>query len=71
LRLEGVQLLQDNGRGELRLATPDGWATRGFFVLADHSGVLIRGLADDDEDLEELFHRVIGERDGSMARPTE
>jgi ABC-2 type transport system ATP-binding protein len=61
LRLEGVQLLADNGRGELRLRVPAGWAARAFFVLAANSGVVIRGLTRDDEDLEELFHRVIAE----------
>ncbi len=61
LRLEGVRVLHDNGRGELRVAVPPGWVTRGFFVLADHHGVLVRGLVADDEDLEELFHRVIEE----------
>jgi ABC-2 type transport system ATP-binding protein len=62
LRSEGVQVLDHNGRGELRLAVPASWTTRAFFVLADHHGVLIRGLERDDEDLEELFHRVIEER---------
>ncbi len=61
LRLEGATLLGDNGRGEVRLAVPAGWTTRAFFVLAEHQGVLIRGLQIDDEDLEELFHRVIEE----------
>lgn len=61
LRLEGVRILHDNGRGELRVVAPAGWSTRMFFVLADHNGVLLRGLQNDDEDLEELFHRVIGE----------
>ena len=61
LRLEGVRLLHDNGRGELSVAVPDGWTTRAFFVLADHHGVLIRGLEADDEDLEDLFHRVVKE----------
>jgi ABC-2 type transport system ATP-binding protein len=63
LRLEGAELLHDNGRGEIRLAVPPGWATRAFFVLADHHGVLVRGLQIDDEDLEELFHRVIDENE--------
>jgi ABC-2 type transport system ATP-binding protein len=63
LRLEGAQVLQDNGRGDLRLRVPTGWVTRAFFVLAANSGVLIRGLQRDDEDLEELFHRVIAEND--------
>ena len=61
LRLEGVEILQDNGRGELRVLVPPGWVTRAFFALADNHGVLLRGLQADDEDLEELFHRVIGE----------
>jgi ABC-2 type transport system ATP-binding protein len=66
LRLEGVDLVQDNGRGELRVRVPAGWVTRGFFVHAANCGVLLRGLQSDDEDLEELFHRVIAE-DGSSA----
>lgn len=61
LRLEGIQLLHDNGRGEVRVAVPPGWTTRAFFVLAENHGVLVRGLQSDDEDLEELFHRVIDE----------
>jgi ABC-2 type transport system ATP-binding protein len=59
LRLEGVQLLHDNGRGELRLSVPPDWVPRAFFVLADHHGVVIRGLQQDDETLEELFHRTV------------
>ena len=60
LRLEGVEVLHDNGRGELRVAVPKGWRTRSFFALADNHGILLRGLQADDEDLDELFHRVIG-----------
>jgi ABC-2 type transport system ATP-binding protein len=65
LRLEGVQVLHDNGRGELRVVVPPGWTTRAFFVLADHHGVVVRALQVDDEDLEELFHRVVAETDPS------
>lgn len=64
LRLEGVHVIQDNERGELRVAVPPDWVTRAFFVLADNHGVLLRGLQRDDENLEELFHRVITERTG-------
>jgi ABC-2 type transport system ATP-binding protein len=64
LRLEGARVMDDNGRGELRVAVPPGWQTRAFFALADNHGVLLRGLQRDDEELEELFHRVISERDG-------
>jgi ABC-2 type transport system ATP-binding protein len=59
LRLEGVQVLDNNGRGELSVAVPARWATRAFFALADNNGILLRGLQHDDEDLDELFHRVI------------
>jgi ABC-2 type transport system ATP-binding protein len=61
LRLEGARILHDNGRGEIRVAVPNGWVTRAFFALADNHQVLLRGLCRDDEDLEELFHRVIEE----------
>jgi ABC-2 type transport system ATP-binding protein len=61
LSLEGVQVLHDNGRGMLRVAAPAGWVTRAFFALADHSGCAVRALESDDEDLEELFHRVLKE----------
>ncbi len=67
LRLEGARVVNDNGRGELRVAVPPGWATRAFFAFAENHGVLLRGLQRDDEELEELLHRVIEEngRDGS------
>ena len=60
LQLEGVRVLADNGKGELRVAVPAGWTSRAFFALADNKGAVIRGLQSDDEDLEELFHRVVG-----------
>jgi ABC-2 type transport system ATP-binding protein len=71
LRLEGAELLDDNGRGELRVVVPPGWSPRAFFALAENHGVLLRGLAPDDEDLEELFHRVLAEEgnDGRGSRP--
>jgi ABC-2 type transport system ATP-binding protein len=62
LRLEGVQLVHDNGRGELEVDVPAGWVTRAFFALADNHGVVVRGLQRAEEGLEELFHRVIAER---------
>lgn len=61
LRLEGGRVIQDNGRGELRVATPPDFLTRAFFALAEVNGVTLRGLQRDDEDLEELFYRVIEE----------
>jgi ABC-2 type transport system ATP-binding protein len=61
LWLEGVRLVHDNGRGEYRVAVPNSWVTRAFFALADNHGVVLRGLQSDDEDLEELFYRVLSE----------
>lgn len=60
LALEGVQILANNGRGELRVAVPQGWANRTFFALADHHALALRSLSRDDESLEEMFHRLIG-----------
>src|SRR5262249_6861973 len=61
LRLEGAQILHDNGRGDYRVVVPSGWITRNFFALADNNGVVLRGMQRDDEDLEEMFHRVVSE----------
>jgi ABC-2 type transport system ATP-binding protein len=61
LRLEGANVIDDNGRGEVTVAVPPGWVTRIFFTLADHHGILLRGLQPDDEGLEDLFHRVLAE----------
>jgi ABC-2 type transport system ATP-binding protein len=59
LTLEGATVLSDNGRGEVRVITPEGWITRAFFALAEVQGAVVRSLVQDDEDLEELFHRVL------------
>jgi ABC-2 type transport system ATP-binding protein len=61
LRLEGVQVLHDNGRGEYRVQVPASWTNQAFFKLAQLHNVVVRGLQPDDEDLEEMFHRVIEE----------
>lgn len=61
LKLEGVSLILDNGKGDVRVVVPEGWSTRGFFLLAEHNGVTVRGLEPDHEDLEELFHRLLAE----------
>ena len=61
LRLEDVRTLHENGRGEYRVQVPANWTTQAFFKLAQVHQVVVRGLQADDEDLEELFHRVIAE----------
>jgi ABC-2 type transport system ATP-binding protein len=68
LVLEGVRVVEDNGRGRWRVAVPAGWVTRAFFALAVNHGVTVHGLARDDETLEELFQRALAEADGSEVR---
>jgi ABC-2 type transport system ATP-binding protein len=63
LVLEGVRIVEDNGKGRVRVVVPEGWPTRAFFALAHNHGVTIHGLSRDDESLEELFHRVLAEAD--------
>ncbi|MFO0808291.1 MAG: ABC transporter ATP-binding protein [Gemmataceae bacterium] len=62
IALEGVRVIANNGRGALTVEVPAGFVTRAFFSLADNHGIVLRGLMPDDESLEEMFHRVIGER---------
>jgi len=64
LRREGVTILHDNGRGNLRVSVPAEWPTRSFFALADRHDVVLRGLQRDDESLEELFYRLVGKQNG-------
>lgn len=59
LALEGVQILANNGRGELRVAVPRDWVNRTLFALAEHHGLVLRSLVRDDESLEEMFHRIV------------
>ncbi len=63
-----MRVLQDDG-GELRVLVPPAWTTRAFFALADNHGVLLRGLRPDDENLEELFQRVLNEAENGEATP--
>jgi ABC-2 type transport system ATP-binding protein len=57
---EGVTLLADNGQGDWRVAVPAGWMNIAFFKLAAIHDVTIRSLVRDDETLEELFLRTVG-----------
>jgi ABC-2 type transport system ATP-binding protein len=61
LRADGVRVLRHNARDEVSVTVPAGWTGRQFFQYADRRGVVLRGLVRDDEDLEELFHRALGE----------
>jgi ABC-2 type transport system ATP-binding protein len=60
LSAEGVTV-EANGRpDEAVVAVPAIWHTRRFFELASQRQVTLRDLSPLEEDLEELYHRVIG-----------
>jgi ABC-2 type transport system ATP-binding protein len=63
LALEGVTAVADNERGIWRITAPPGFVTRAFFALAASTGVTLTALAQDDESLTDLFHRVMSEAD--------
>jgi ABC-2 type transport system ATP-binding protein len=65
LQQHGVTILADDGEGEWRIAVPEGWKNLRFFHLACTSDALIRSLVPDDETLEELFLRTIGDAVGA------
>lgn len=65
LRGRGVNLLADNGHGELRVAVPAGWKNLAFFEMARTHSVVIRSLIPDDETLEELFLRTVSDATGA------
>jgi ABC-2 type transport system ATP-binding protein len=55
----GVEVLTDNGRGELRVVVPGKWSNWMFFKLAEANNVAVRAIVRDDETLEELFLRTM------------
>jgi ABC-2 type transport system ATP-binding protein len=61
LQNHAVQILEDNLRGRWRVQVPGGWVVRQFFELAQKQGVVLTGVQSDNENLEELFHRVLEE----------
>jgi len=62
LSAEGVTV-EANGRpDEAVVEVPATWTTRRFFELAGQREVTLRDLSPLEEDLEELYHRVIGRK---------
>jgi hypothetical protein len=45
--------------------TPGDWSVRRFFELSCQSDLTLREVAPQEEDLEELYHRVIGTQDSA------
>ena len=63
LRLEDVEVLEDNAQGDVLVQVPADWVTRAFFQLADNNDVILKGIRKDVEDLSQLFHRALAERE--------
>lgn len=59
LKSEGVTILNIDRQQTLSVRVPTEWNTRSFFALADNLGMAVRGLERDDEDLEQLFQRLM------------
>jgi ABC-2 type transport system ATP-binding protein len=68
LESEGASVLETDHRRSLTVVVPDGWTTRLFFALADNAGLTLRRLERDDEDLEQVFLRVMEETQAADER---
>jgi hypothetical protein len=60
LEAEGVQVHRDGRTDEALAVVPEGWSTRTFFALADNRKIVLCGLEPEHENLEAVYHRVIG-----------
>ncbi|MFO0821500.1 MAG: ABC transporter ATP-binding protein [Pirellulales bacterium] len=61
----GVTFPSAARNGEVRAVVPDNWLTRSFFAIASECGALVTGLVAEEEDLEAVYHRLVG---GELAR---
>jgi ABC-2 type transport system ATP-binding protein len=59
LEADRATVAVEDGRPDLVVTVPDGWATSAFFAAADRAGVAVRSLLRDDETLEELFLKTV------------
>jgi ABC-2 type transport system ATP-binding protein len=64
LRAEGINVEANGRTDEAIVDVPGTWPTRRFFELATLRDVTLRDLSPLEEDLEELYHRVIGGQRG-------
>ena len=66
LRAKGAAVTAEEN--ELRVEVPAGWQTRDFFALAAAANAAVRSLTRDDETLEQLFLKSVGEPGGGADR---
>ncbi|MCY2991410.1 MAG: ATP-binding cassette domain-containing protein, partial [Planctomycetota bacterium] len=60
LRSRGAEVLVRERPGEARVVVPEGWTNRAFFAVARDQQVLLTGLVPEEEDLEAVYHRLLG-----------
>jgi len=57
---QGAEVQLRERPGEARVIVPEGWSNRAFFAAAREQQVLLTGLEPEEEDLEAVYHRLIG-----------
>jgi ABC-2 type transport system ATP-binding protein len=59
LRGAGIHVLANGRVDEAVVEAPDSWTASAFFEVSGRHDLSLRDVAPQDEDLEELYHRVI------------
>lgn len=60
LEAEGVGVVRNGHADEVIAVVPNGWSNRTFFALADNRRVVLREIEPVREDLDEVYHRIVG-----------
>jgi ABC-2 type transport system ATP-binding protein len=63
LRLRGANVQARPRADEARVLVPEGWSNREFFAAAREHQVLLTALEPEEENLEAVYHRLIGNPD--------
>jgi len=67
LKAQGVEVQAGGRPGEFRVSVPEGWLNRNFFAAASRARALLTGLEPEEEDLEAVYYRLVGFRDGKIS----
>jgi len=60
LRARGAEIADLGRDGLVRARVPDDWQTRAFFAEARAHALLLTGLEAEEEDLDAVYHRLVG-----------
>jgi len=64
LAAQGAEIRAGARPGESRVSVPEGWSNRSFFAAAKHANALLTGLEPEEEDLQAVYYRLVGFREG-------